>query len=86
MMTPANVTSYFEQVLPADEWAFEVYRAWPWHLEDRARNHVRYREGLMNSLWDLVLYEWCIREKNLTLFRNRLPEALRRTHSDDDDI
>ncbi|MEA2708358.1 MAG: hypothetical protein QOF78_959 [Phycisphaerales bacterium] len=40
------------------------------HLEDRVRNHVRYREGLMNSIWDLVLYEWCIREKNLTLFLN----------------
>ncbi len=24
----------------------------------------------MNSIWDLVLYEWCIREKNLTLFLN----------------
>src|SRR3954471_4840067 len=24
------------------------------HLEDRARNHVRYREGLMNCHWDLV--------------------------------
>jgi hypothetical protein len=40
------------------------------HVEDRVRNHVVYREGLMNSIWDLVLYEWCIREKNLTLFLN----------------
>ena len=40
------------------------------HLEDRARNHVRYREGLTNCHWDLVLYEWCIREKNLSLFLN----------------
>src|SRR5262245_34096583 len=40
------------------------------HLEDRARNHVRYREGLMNCHWDLVLYEWAMREKNLTLFLN----------------
>jgi hypothetical protein len=35
-MTPANLTAYFEQVFPADEWGFEVYRAWPWHLEDLA--------------------------------------------------
>lgn len=40
------------------------------HVEDRVRNYVVYREGLMNSVWDLVLYEWCIREKNLTLFLN----------------
>ena len=40
------------------------------HVEDRVRNHVFYREGLMNCHWDLVLYEWCIREKNLTLMLN----------------
>ncbi|HTL28337.1 MAG TPA: FAD-dependent oxidoreductase, partial [Tepidisphaeraceae bacterium] len=40
------------------------------HVEDRVRNHVVYREGLMNSIWDLVLYERCILEKNLTLFLN----------------
>src|SRR4051794_17451968 len=40
------------------------------HIEERTRNHVYYREGLMNCHWDLVLYEWVIREKNLTLFLN----------------
>jgi hypothetical protein len=40
------------------------------HLEDRVRNHVEYREGLMNCHWDLVLYEWAMREKNLSLFLN----------------
>ena len=40
------------------------------HTEDRLRNHVVYREGLMNCHWDLVLYEWAIREKNLTLLLN----------------
>lgn len=40
------------------------------HVEERTRNHVYYREGLMNCHWDLVLYEWVIREKNLTLFLN----------------
>src|SRR5687768_9260508 len=40
------------------------------HTEDRVRNHVYYREGLMNCHWDLVLYEWVIREPNITLFLN----------------
>jgi hypothetical protein len=38
--------------------------------EERARNWEPYIEGLMNSHWDLVLYEWAMREKNLTLFLN----------------
>jgi FAD-dependent oxidoreductase family protein len=38
------------------------------HTEERVRNWEPYIEGLMNSHWDLVLYEWAIREKNLTLF------------------
>ncbi len=40
------------------------------HTEERARNHERYIEGLMNCHWDLVLYEWAVREKNLTVFLN----------------
>ncbi|MEZ5400172.1 MAG: FAD-dependent oxidoreductase [Bryobacteraceae bacterium] len=40
------------------------------HVEERRRNHVPYIEGLMNSVWDLVLYEWVVREPNLTLFLN----------------
>jgi hypothetical protein len=40
------------------------------HLEDRVRSHLRYREGMTNWSWDLVLYEWCVREPNLTLFLN----------------
>lgn len=58
--------------------ANDAYQPWiresgiheEFHLEDRARNHLRYREGLTNCHWDLVLYEWCIREPNLTLFLN----------------
>jgi hypothetical protein len=38
--------------------------------EERVRNWEPYIEGLMNSNWDLVLYEWAKREKNLTLFLN----------------
>lgn len=40
------------------------------HVEERARNHIPYREGLMNSMWDLVLYDWAMREPNLTLYLN----------------
>ncbi len=38
--------------------------------EERARNWEPYIEGMMNSQWDLVLYEWVKREKNLSLFLN----------------
>jgi len=38
--------------------------------EERARNWEPYIEGMMNSHWDLVLYEWAKREKNLSLFLN----------------
>jgi len=38
--------------------------------EERVRNWEARREGLMNAHWDLVLYEWAKREKNLTLFLN----------------
>lgn len=40
------------------------------HTEERARNHQPYVEGLMNCHWDLVLYEWAIKERLLTLYLN----------------
>jgi hypothetical protein len=40
------------------------------HTEERVRNHEYYREGTMNCHWDLVLYEWVIREKNITSYLN----------------
>jgi hypothetical protein len=40
------------------------------YTEERARNWVPYQEGLMNSQWDLILYEWATRESNLTLYLN----------------
>ncbi len=40
------------------------------HTEERTRNHQEYREGTMNAHWDLVLYEWAIREPKLTLYLN----------------
>ena len=40
------------------------------HTEERTRNHLPYVEGTMNCHWDLVLYEWVIREKNIALYLN----------------
>ncbi|MCX6625922.1 MAG: FAD-dependent oxidoreductase, partial [Acidobacteria bacterium] len=40
------------------------------HTEERVRNPDPYQEGLLNAQWDLVLYEWAVREKNLSLFLN----------------
>ena len=39
-------------------------------LEDRARNHEHARNGAINSVWDMVLYEWVEKEDNLTLHLN----------------
>ena len=40
------------------------------HTEERVRNHRPYMEGTMNCHWDLVLYEWVIREPNIDLYLN----------------
>jgi len=40
------------------------------HTEERVRNHLTYVEGTMNCHWDLVLYEWVIRERNIKLYLN----------------
>src|ERR1700722_2342072 len=40
------------------------------YTEERARNWVASFEGRVNSQWDLILYEWVQRERNLTLFLN----------------
>ena len=40
------------------------------HTEERVRNHRPYLEGTMNCHWDLVLYEWVRREKNIDLYLN----------------
>jgi hypothetical protein len=37
---------------------------------ERAQNWEPYIEGEMNSQWDLILYEWVKREKNLSHFLN----------------
>ncbi|HWQ55453.1 MAG TPA: FAD-dependent oxidoreductase [Bryobacteraceae bacterium] len=40
------------------------------HVEERKRNHVTAGDGYLNCHWDLVLYEWALREANLSLFLN----------------
>ncbi|HVX65722.1 MAG TPA: FAD-dependent oxidoreductase, partial [Bryobacteraceae bacterium] len=40
------------------------------HVEERKRNHVPAGDGYMNCHWDLVLYEWALREPNLSLYLN----------------
>ena len=39
-------------------------------IEERARNHDLFLNGRINSVWDLVLYEWVKREQNLTAYLN----------------
>ena len=33
-MTPENLSAYLAVAFPEPEWNFEVFRAWPWRLED----------------------------------------------------
>lgn len=40
------------------------------HTEERVRNQDYYLEGTMNAHWDLVMYEWVIREKNIAHYLN----------------
>lgn len=40
------------------------------HVEERKRNHAPAGDGYLNCHWDLVLYEWTLRERNLTVFLN----------------
>ena len=39
-------------------------------IEERARNHDRFLNGRINSIWDLILYEWVKKEPNLTAYLN----------------
>ncbi len=51
-------------------WSKELGILEEFHTEERKYNHEPYQEGLLNSQWDLVLYQSAVREKNLTLFLN----------------
>ncbi|MCC6491064.1 MAG: FAD-dependent oxidoreductase [Candidatus Hydrogenedentes bacterium] len=51
-------------------WVKELGLLDEFHTEERVRNHLPCKEGLMNCHWDLVLYEKVLQEQNLTLFLN----------------
>jgi len=51
-------------------WARETGIVEELQIENIARNHDPVWEGMMNSTWDLILYEWVRREPNLRLFLN----------------
>ena len=40
------------------------------HVEERKRNHWASADGRMNCHWDLVLYEWILREPKIRFFLN----------------
>ena len=66
----SEVRLYPEVSTAHNVWAKETGILDEIHVEERKRNHERYIEGLMNSVWDLVLYEWVVKENNITLFLN----------------
>ncbi|MDX1639200.1 MAG: FAD-dependent oxidoreductase, partial [Balneolaceae bacterium] len=53
-----------------DPWIKEGGIHEEFHTEERVRNHDYFLEGTMNCHWDLVLYEWVHREKNIDPYLN----------------
>jgi len=51
-------------------WARETGIVEEMLIEERARNHDLFLNGLINSHWDLVLYEWVKKEQNLAAHLN----------------
>jgi len=66
----AEVRLYPEDTCVFSTWIKESGILDEIHAEERVRNWEPQIEGLMNSNWDLVLYDWAMREKNLVLFLN----------------
>lgn len=66
----SEVRLYPEETSSHSTWIKETGILEELFLEERIRNWEPATEGLMNSQWDLVLYEWARREKNLHLFLN----------------
>lgn len=66
----SEVRLYPEVSTNHNVWSKEMGILEEFHTEERKFNHEPYIEGLMNSQWDLVLYDRCVREPNLTLFLN----------------
>jgi hypothetical protein len=66
----SEVRLYPEDTCVFNTWCRESGILGEIYTEERARNWIPCSEGMMNSEWDLVLYEWAQREKTLTLFLN----------------
>lgn len=66
----SEVRLYPEVSTNHNVWSKEMGILEEFHTEERRYNHEPYIEGLMNSQWDLVLYDRCVGEPNLTLFLN----------------
>ncbi|MEO6981900.1 MAG: FAD-dependent oxidoreductase, partial [Edaphobacter sp.] len=66
----SEVRLYPEETCSFSTWIKEAGILEEMSVEERARNWEPAVEGLMNSQWDLVLYEWAKRENNLHLFLN----------------
>jgi len=43
-------------------------------IEDRYRNHIRAMNGMINSVWDTILWEWVKKEENIGLYLNTVAE------------
>jgi hypothetical protein len=66
----SEVRLYPEDTCSFNTWCRESGILDEIYTEERARNLEPYAEGRMNSQWDLILYDWVRREKNLTLLLN----------------
>lgn len=66
----SEVRLYPEVSTNHNVWSKEMGILEEFHTEERKYNHEPYVEGLLNSQWDLVLYDRLVQEKNLTLFLN----------------
>lgn len=66
----SEVRLYPEDTCACSPWIKEAGILEEVETEERVRNWEPRLEGLMNSTWDLVLYELAMREKNLVLFLN----------------
>jgi hypothetical protein len=66
----SEVRLYPEDTCSFSPWIKESGILEEMEAEERASNWEPRVEGIMNSQWDLVLYEWAKREKTLSLFLN----------------
>src|SRR5262249_11647410 len=64
----SEVSNFPENSCAFNTWCRESGIINELYIEERARNWVPSVEGRVNSQWDLILYEWAQRERNLTLF------------------